>query len=109
MTNYKNEFGRDFELGFELSDYPWLIDKSWHNDVCPSFYYQTTQGYFILWVDFADSERREEDSERYVITKAVNEGSEDAPEIYQDNTASEVFTTEEPKELFKFLNKQVLA
>ena len=105
MSNYKSEFGRDFDLGFNLYNYSWLIDKSWHNDVCPSFYYKTAQGYFILWVDFAEPEKREEDGERYVITKAINEGSENAPEIYQDNTSAEVFTTEEPDELLKFLDK----
>ena len=108
MTSYLNEFGKDFDLGFKVNDYPWLIDKSWHNDLCPSFYYKTTQGYFILWVDFADRESREENNERYVITKAVNEGSENIPEIYQDNSAVEVFTIEEPKKLFRFLNSQEL-
>ncbi|MGK0273279.1 MAG: hypothetical protein ACI88H_003959 [Cocleimonas sp.] len=29
-----------FELGFELSYYPLYIDKSWHNDVCPSFMFK---------------------------------------------------------------------
>lgn len=47
MSNNKSEFGRDFELGFSLHDYPRLIDKSWHNDVCPSFYYKTARGYLM--------------------------------------------------------------
>lgn len=37
---YKNEFGADFDLGFNLNDYPFLKDKSWHNDVSPSFFFK---------------------------------------------------------------------
>ena len=37
-----------------------LIDKSWHNDQCPSFYFKVGEQYYVLWVDYADVEQREE-------------------------------------------------
>ena len=57
---YKQEFGRDFDLGFDLESHPYLIDKSWHNDLCPSFYFNVGEQYYLLWVDYADEGQREE-------------------------------------------------
>lgn len=62
MDEYKQEFGESFQLGFELSHFPFLKDKSWHNDVCPSFMFKGKEGidsstgleqseqYLVLWV-----------------------------------------------------------
>lgn len=33
MSLYKQEFGQNFDLGFGLKDHPYLIDKSWHNNL----------------------------------------------------------------------------
>ena len=44
MHLYKQEFGEDFALGFELSGFQFLLDKSWHNDVCPSFMFKSKKG-----------------------------------------------------------------
>lgn len=85
MSLYKQEFGQDFDLGFDLKEYPYLIDKSWHNDLCPSFYFKVDEQYYVLWVDYADEEQREEDTPRYMIVKAVNEAVVGEPEIYTIN------------------------
>ena len=83
--SYKSEFGANFELGFNLDDYPYLKDKSWHNDVSPSFYFNVKEQYYVLWVDYAASENRENSNERYLIQKAINEGSEEDPEVFCGN------------------------
>ena len=82
MALYKQEFGQDFGLGFDLRNHPYLIDKSWHNDLCPSFYFKVGEQFYVLWVDYADIEQREEDTFRYVIVEAINEGSDEEPEVY---------------------------
>lgn len=82
MSSYKQEFGQDFDLGFDLIEHPYLIDKSWHNDLCPSFYFKIDEQYYVLWVDYAEEEQREEDTSRYVIVEAINEGSNEEPEVY---------------------------
>ncbi|WP_165729116.1 hypothetical protein [Pseudoalteromonas sp. 31A1] len=85
MELYKQEFNENFDLGFDLKDHPYLIDKSWHNDQCPSFYFNVSEQFYVLWVDDADIEQREEDMPRYVIVEAINEGSNEEPEIYAGN------------------------
>ncbi|WP_194442465.1 hypothetical protein [Pseudoalteromonas simplex] len=87
MSLYKQEFGRDFDLGFDLKEHPYLIDKSWHNDVCPSFYFNVGEQYYVLWVDYADEEQREENTTRYTVIEAINEGSAEEPEIYNSTRA----------------------
>jgi len=82
---YKNEFGTDFDLGFNLSDYPYLKDKSWHNDASPSFYFSIGSQYYVLWIDHADPTEREDSNSRYLIQEATNEGNETHPEIYSGN------------------------
>ncbi len=79
---YKNEFGSDFDLGFNLNDYPYLIDKSWHNDMSPSFYFNVGAQYYVLWVDYADPSKREDSNERFLIQEAENEGDAESPEVY---------------------------
>lgn len=104
MELYKQEFGQGFALGFDLKDYPYLKDKSWHNDQCPSFYFNVyKQQYYVLWVDYADKAQREEDTPRYMIVKAVNEGTEDKPEVYSEANTEEVCSCENYKDLFKLL------
>lgn len=85
MSLYKQEFGQSFDLGFDLNDHPYLIDKSWHNDLCPSFYFKVGELFYVLWVDHADIEQREEDTPRYVIIEANNEGTNEEPEVYAGN------------------------
>ena len=82
MELYKQEFGQGFDLGFDLKNHSYLIDKSWHNDQCPSFYFKVGEQFYVLWVDYADEEQREEHTPRYLIVGAINEGSNKEPEIY---------------------------
>lgn len=103
MELYKQEFGQNFDLGFDLKNHPSLIDKSWHNDLCPSFYFKVGEQYYVLWVDYADIEQREEDTPRYMITKGVNEGSKDKPEVYCEINIEELFCCENYKDLKLFL------
>ncbi|MFP3426258.1 hypothetical protein [Pseudoalteromonas sp. SIMBA_162] len=86
MELYKQEFGQNFDLGFDLKNHPYLIDKSWHNDLCSSFYFKVGEQYYVLWVDYADIEQREEETLRYLIVEAVNEGNNKEPDIYAGNS-----------------------
>jgi len=99
MELYKQEFGRDFDLGFDLKSHPYLIDKSWHNDLCPSFYFHVGEQYYVLWVDYTDEAQREEDTPRYIIVKAVNEGTKDKPEVYSETSSEEVCSCENYEDL----------
>lgn len=82
MHLYQKEFEPEFDLGFNLADFPQLNDKSWHNDMSPSFWFESNGQYYILWVDYADKSKREEDTPRYIIVEADNEGTPEDPEIY---------------------------
>lgn len=99
MELYKQEFGQNFDLGFDLKNHPYLIDKSWHNDQCPSFYFKVDEQFYVLWVDYADVEQREEETLRYMITKGVNEGTNDKPEIYSEASSEEVCSCENYEDL----------
>lgn len=44
-----------------------LKDRSWHNDVSPSFEVDTPNGTLILWVEHPDIDRRESGGPRYAI------------------------------------------
>ena len=51
MQPYLQAFDTQFNLGFSLGDYPFLIDNSYGNDTCVSFYFKQGDQYRILWVD----------------------------------------------------------
>jgi hypothetical protein len=54
---YKTEFP-DFVLDVTIP--AGFDDHSWHNDVCPRFEKQLSDGsYLVIWVDFADPKERE--------------------------------------------------
>jgi hypothetical protein len=99
---YKNAFGPNFDLGFNLNDYPNLTDKSWHNDVSPSFYFNVGSQYYVLWVDYLEPEDREQNNSRYTIITATNEGDEKHSEIYSGN-GNIVFESEKTEKLFEFM------
>lgn len=101
---YKNEFGADFDLGFNLSDYPYLKDKSWHNDVSPSFYFNIGSQYYVLWVDHSEPDQREGTNCRYLIQYAINEGTKEQPEIYGAD-CSIIFESNKYQELANMLRK----
>ncbi|WP_017218305.1 hypothetical protein [Pseudoalteromonas sp. NJ631] len=87
MSLYKQEFGQDFDLGVDLKEHPYLIDNSWHNYLCPSFYFKVDEHYYFLWVDYAEEEQKEENTTRYTVIEANNEGSAEEPEIYNSTSA----------------------
>lgn len=105
MTHYKREFGEDFNLGFNLTDFPWLKDKSWHNDVSPSFTFKAGSQYLVLWVDYEEPDSRELGQERYLVMTAINEGTEADPEIYTGEDSEVVLATESPSELTAYLRQ----
>ena len=100
---YKKAFGANFNLGFNLGDFPQLHDKSYHNDVCPCFWYIKNGQYFVLWVDFENPDDRESDSKRYTIITAENFGDNYNPEISLSADSIEIFSTENQSELITFL------
>ena len=102
MNLYKQEFGVEFELGFDLTQYDWLVDKSWHNDVCPSFYFKKSGEYFVLWVDYKDPSRREYEQCRYTVISALNEGTEVSPEVFSFDGSQTLFESESVAELKRF-------
>lgn len=104
MSLYKKEFGAQFDLGFDLANYDWLVDKSWHNDVCPSFTYKKAGQYFVLWVDYLNPETREFELSRYTIVTAINEGTEGCPEVFSFDGSQTVFESESVAELIGFFD-----
>lgn len=102
---YKEEFGPDFDLGFSLDMFPVALkDRSYGNDICPSFYFQVGEQYFLLWVDHQDKVQRENpEGFRYTITGAVNEGDSEYPEIYVDADRADLFSSESADALTQFL------
>lgn len=103
MELYKKEFSAEFLLGFELKQFDYLIDKSWHNDLCPSFYFSIGSQFFILWVDYPLDEEREENTQRYTIVKASNEGCTEFPELYSVDEV--LFEDNSAEELRKYLSR----
>ncbi len=128
MLQYKQEFGDGFELGFELSDFQHLEDKSWKDEACPSFMFKLNSGlghagfsdsglsgaakkqnslveYLVLWVDYPSKEERENTTtSRYSIVTATNLGSLHEPEIYHDEHSFTRFETEESESLTQYLS-----
>lgn len=101
--SYRSEFGQEFELGFDVYKFPQLNDKSWHNDVCPSFYFKIADQYFVLWVDFEDPARREYASDRYTIVSAENYDCEESPDIVCGDSSVEIFKTEDVSKIKCYL------
>lgn len=102
--SYKQAFGQDFDLGFDLESFPVkLIDRSYGNDVCPSFYFSAGGEYFVLWVENKDPEKREsEQSKRYTISPAKEEDGE----VVVDYSKDDVFYSENEDNLEKFITEK---
>ena len=104
MQPYLQAFDTQFNLGFSLSDYPFLIDNSYGNDTCVSFYFKQGDQYRILWVDHEIADEREEDCARFTIESATNEGNDAFPEIYAGTEAVNIFECETSEDLIAYLN-----
>lgn len=63
--SYKKEFPY---FDFDIPHVEGFTDKSWHNDVSPSFIRKLndTQS-IVLWVDYADENRRECGGRQFVV------------------------------------------
>ncbi|PHQ76437.1 MAG: hypothetical protein COB74_02145 [Shewanella sp.] len=133
MHQYQQEFGEGFDLGFSLDHFPILVDKSWHNDVCPSFMFkvkavsgysgldrcenQPNDQYLVLWVDYFnenpnEDERENTGSSRYTVLTATAthfSSSEWDIEIGHDENSVTLFESEDPKALTQFFEKHSLS
>ena len=100
---YKEEFGENFNLGFEISKFPQLEDQSYKHDVCPKFSFKVDDKYFLLFVDFENVKDREyENEERYSLSLAINQGDKDNPEIIPANLPL-LYQTENSKDIVSYL------
>lgn len=103
--NYQIAFSPSFELGFNLNQYPFLTDKSYRNDMSPSFWFKDGNDYLVLWVDFPEKSMREEQkSKRYTVVTAINHDSDDCPDIDSSN-GDVIFESESSRELSLFLKR----
>lgn len=94
--SYKTAFPHAFDLGFEIEKFPTtLIDKSYGNDTCPSFYFEIKDQYYILWVDYKEKRLREyPESLRYTLTYGVNRGDDEYLEIYHDHDKEDILSSD---------------
>lgn len=108
MHIYQQEFGLDFELGFDLNNFPFLEDLSFHLDECPSFVFHSLapndKEYLLLWVENKDPSMRGCDFPRYSVLTATNFGTETEPEIAHDENSKILFASEEVNALYRFLS-----
>lgn len=105
MKLYQEMFGEHFDLDFNVDDYPFLTDKSYRNDICPSFYFKAADCYYILWVDYLDaSEREDEKYRRYTVVEALNVGNEEHPEVETNHESNFKLEFEIPNDIKKYLN-----
>ncbi len=73
MSLYQQAFGSTFDLGIVVPDF--FVDQSYKNDVSPCFVHYCDGGRaFVLWVDFAEAEKREfPESQRYILELHIQE------------------------------------
>lgn len=104
---YKTAFYQEFDLGFETKDFPVnLIDKSYGNDICPSFYFKIKDQYFVLWVNHKEKNLREEsEAKRYILTHGANLGDNEHLEIYDDSNKTEILMTDSIFKIIEVIHK----
>ena len=94
------------KLGFNASELPVaLMNNTSPNDVCASFYFRQNDAYYLLWVEHQTPELREnENSPRYAISYAINEGDDESPEICSDSSKADLFQSEQVSELIEYFS-----
>lgn len=109
--SYKTAFSQDFDLGFKVKDFPVeLIDKSYGNDICPSFYFKIQDQYFVLWVNYRENSLREDpETKRYIITHGVNLGDNEHLEIYDDINKVDILMTDSISEVESTIRKMLVS
>ncbi|WP_298771034.1 hypothetical protein [uncultured Shewanella sp.] len=107
MHIYQQEFGQDFDLGFDIAMFPFLEDLSFHLDECPSFVFHALEPnekeYLLLWVEHKDTSMRNCNFPRYSVLTATNFGSQEVPEIAHDENSKILFSSEDISALYRFL------
>lgn len=108
--SYKEFFSSTLDLGFKIDEWPVkLIDKSYRNDICPSFYFIIKNKFYILWADYQEKKSRENpESNRYTLVHGINEGDDDYPEIYDDISQELIMSSENIAEIQNFVNSKLL-
>ncbi|MFG1487811.1 hypothetical protein ABMA58_01005 [Oceanospirillum sp. HFRX-1_2] len=93
--------------GIYSSDLPVkLIDNSYGNDICPSYYFRIGDQFYQLWIDYLNKEDRENpESLRFSLHEAENLGDAECPEIYDRSDCVDIFTSEEPEPMVKFIRE----
>ncbi|UTV99459.1 hypothetical protein KDW99_19865 [Marinomonas rhizomae] len=94
------------KLGFNASDLPAaLTNNTSPNDICTSFYFRQNDAYYLLWVEHQNPQYREnEDSPRYTISPAINEGDDESPEIYSDSSKEVLLQSEHVSKLIGYFS-----
>ncbi|MCL1124644.1 hypothetical protein [Shewanella surugensis] len=107
MHIYQREFGKNFNLGFDLKTFSFLDNLSFHLDECPSFVFHSLppndKKYLLLWVENKDISMIGCDFPRYSVLTATNFGTVAAPEIVHDENSKILFASEDVKALYRFL------
>ena len=93
------------KFGFNSNEIPVLLtNNTSQNDACASFYFRQNEAYYLLWVDHQNPKCREnENSSRYTISRAINEGDDRSPDIYNDSSKSDLFQSDNVDELMAYL------
>ena len=110
--SYKEEFSNHFELGFNLDKFPVkLFDRSYRNDICPSFYFNIKNQFFILWTDYKEKDLRDEpESKRYTLVYGINEGDNEYKEICTDYDKEPILSSDnilQIEDLIRDLGKNI--
>lgn len=104
--SYRNEFPSDFNLGFELEQFPQLVDQSWHNDACPSFSFRRGNEGYVLWVDYESADSREfQERVRYTIYHGTPCDNTNTCQYLSDYDRKPVLETDCINTLTQFLNE----
>ncbi|MGK0270024.1 MAG: hypothetical protein ACI88H_000657 [Cocleimonas sp.] len=106
MKLYQKMFGEAFDLGFNVDDYPFLTDRSYRNDICPSFYFKAAERYYILWVDYPTPADRDNGTySRYTIVEAENLENETTAEIQVDHSSEVNIEMEDVTTMTSYLHQ----
>lgn len=102
FAEYQSQFNGDFELGFDIDNFPFLEDQSWRNDACPSFVWRHGHKCYLMWIDHEEASHRDfPQNKRYLIV-AYNEAD------YGDMVSAEGVTaleTDIADDVIAFLTK----
>jgi hypothetical protein len=99
--SYRSEFPNfDFDIPFLEG----FTDKSWKNDVCPSFYSQFNATHdLVIWIDYKDKDLREVDQGYGQFTLCLNPINDEDLDIESDDNI--IFTTDSWDELVNKINQ----